>query len=260
MQVFDTPTPGDLGRNNDVTPIAQVIYPPRPDGSFALEQAMVTELPEFRFDDVPPTAYVRAIFTANLIDTFSLHQPTWGTWFGGYDLSSGPIESTPLQAVQIPAGTGRSLRMPLNALRRLRVTLTLPSGVAPLDDGEGPAWALAVRTETPREDERVQGGATLPCARVGAGSSPTLEGARRIGTFYLAAGVDDYNLGGTRPPGGLVSFNFNAGTYTLPAATRVEVAPNAFTVDHTVPLNFRLPLESGGAPAPFSCATVDAGR
>jgi hypothetical protein len=73
------------------------------------------------------------------------------------------------------------------------------------------------------------------------------------------SGVDDYNLGGTVPRGGLVSVNVNGAMLSLPAATRVEVPPNAYTVDHTVLLGFLLPLEAGEVHAPFSCTTADAG-
>jgi hypothetical protein len=98
------------------------------------------------------------------------------------------------------------------------------------------------------------------CAVAGGGVWGTLEGAVvGSGTFYLAAGVDDYNLGGTVPRGGLVSFNVNGSMFSLPAATRVEVAPNAYTVDATVPLSFLVPLGGGASPQPFSCGIVDAG-
>ena len=264
VQVFDTPTPDGPAAPKTSRRSSSYLIRRGTDGGvpvpFPPDQALVTGLPAFRLDNLPPTAYVRAIFADN-IDTLRFNRPTWGTWLGGYDLSAGPIDTPPIQTVEIPAGTGRSIRMPLVAVRRLRATLSLASSVTPLDDGEGPAWALAVRTATPREDEPIHGGAIVPCARVGAGSSPTLEGMLvGSGTFYLAAGVDDYNLGGTIPPGGLLSVNVNGSMFTLPAATRLDVAPNAYTVDATVPLNFLLSLGAGGAPRPFSCATVDAGR
>jgi hypothetical protein len=266
VDVYDTPTPARPGGSAGATPLLRRFYPPGAnDGGGPprpSDQILITEIPKaIRLDNLPPTAYVQAIFADRIdIDAFVSARPTWGAWLGGYDLSGGLSETPPIQAVQIPAGTGRSMRMPMVALRRLRVTLSLASNVTPLDNGDGPAWALAVRTATPRQDEALHGGATLPCASVGAGSNPILEGVLiGSGTFYVAAGVDDYNLGGTVPGGGLLSFNVDGSVFSLPAATRLEVAPNAYTVDHTVPLNFLVPLEAGEIHSPFSCTTADAG-
>jgi hypothetical protein len=47
--------------------------------------------------------------------------------------------------------------------------------------------------------------------------------------------------------------------FSLPAANRVMVPANAYSVNHTVPLNFLVPLGDAGAPPPFSCTTTDAG-
>jgi hypothetical protein len=258
IQVYDTPTPDNPDGGADVPPVAMQIYPPQPDAGMPAE-AMITDIPTLRFANVPATAYVRAVFADNF-ETFILNATTWGTWLGGYNLSAGLVENVPIQAVQIPAGTGRSHPLPLIALRRLRTTLTLASGVTPVDDGEGPASVLAVRLATPRENEPIYGAGTAPCVRVGGGSNPTLEGLLvGSGTFYLAAGVDDYNLGGNLPRGGIVSLDVNGTMYALPATSRVTVAPNAYSINHTVPLNFLVPLGDAGAPPSFSCTPVDAG-
>jgi len=200
--VHDTPTPDDPNETSNATPIFRQIYPEEPDGGVSRQQTLVTKLPAFRLDNVPPIAYVRAIFADNF--TTLARRPTWGTWLGGYDLSHGWIETPPIQAVQIPVGTGRTLRMPLVALRRLRATLTLASGVTSLDDAEGTAWVLAVRSANSRENEPLHGGTRPGCMRLGSEFS-TLEGVLvGSGTFYLAAAFDDYNLGGTVPPGALL--------------------------------------------------------
>jgi hypothetical protein len=47
--------------------------------------------------------------------------------------------------------------------------------------------------------------------------------------------------------------------FAIPATSRVVVAPTAYSVNHTVPLNFLVPLGDGGTPAAFSCTIPDAG-
>jgi len=258
VEVHDTPTPDNPNETSNATPIFRQIYPAEPDGGISREQTLVTKLPAFRLDNVPPTAYVRAIFADNFMTL--ARRPTWGTWLGGYDLSGGWIETPPIQAVQIPVGTGRTLRMPLVALRRLRATLTLASGVTPLDDAEGTAWVLAVRSANSPENEPLHDGTSTECVRIGSEFS-TLEGVLvGSGTFYLAAAFDDYNVGGTVPPGGLVSFDFKGTVFSLPEATRVEVARTAYSVNATVPLSFLVPVGPGGAPQPFSCPRFPPGN
>jgi hypothetical protein len=258
VQLYDTPAPDNPDGGPDTTPVSEQIYPPQPDAGMPAE-TMITEVPPLRFVNVPTTVYVRAIFVDNF-ETFILNRTTWGTWLGGYNFFAGLVENIPIQPVQIPAGTGRALRLPMVALRRLRTTVTLASGVTPLDDGEGPASVLAVRSATPRENEPIYGVGSTPCVRVASGSTPTLEAILvGSGTFYLAAGVDDYALGGNLPRGGLVSLDVNGSMFSLPAASRVDVAQNAYTVNHTVPLNFLVPLGDAGTPPSFSCTTADAG-
>ena len=156
-------------------------------------------------------------------------------------------------------GAGRSYQLPLIALRRLRATVTLASGVTPLDDGEGPASVRRRPAGDParkRTDLRRRAPHRVCASAVVA----TLEGLLiGSGTYYLAAGVDDYNLGGSLPPGGLISLDVSGNMFSLPATSRVVVAPNAYTVNHTVPLNFVVPLGDGGTPAPYACPIADAG-
>jgi hypothetical protein len=258
VEIFGTPSPESTDGGADVPPLTLQAYPPQVDGGPPVETP-ITQVPALRFENLPTTVYVRAVFADNF-ETFVLGRTTWGTWIGGYNLAGGLIENPPIQAVQLTAGAGRSYRLPLVALRRLRATLTLAAGVTPLDDGQGPASVVAVRLPTPRENEPIYGAASSPCASVASGSSAPLEGILvGSGQFYLAAGIDDYDLGGSLAPGGLFSVEVSGNTFSLPATSRVAVAPTAYTVTHIVPLTLAVPLGDAGTPAPYACPTVDAG-
>ena len=170
------------------------------------------------------------------------------------------VENPPIQEVRLTPGVGRSHTLPMTALRRLRATLTLAKGVTPLDDGQGPASVVAVRSATQLENAQLFGAAAAPCVNLGSGASAELTGILiGSGTFYLSAGVDDFDVGGALPRGGLITLDVNGTQYSLPESSRVVVPQNAYSVAHTVPLNLVVPLGDGGAPAPYACSGADAG-
>ena len=145
--------------------------------------------------------------------------------------------------------------MPLTAVRQLNVDLRLSSGTVPLDNGQGPASAVAIKNQVPGPNEPLFGLAVRPCVNISGGATERLTGVLiGSGVHYLVASVDDYNLNtGDLPPGGIIALEFPDGGFRLPDSTRVTVAPDAYTVSHAVPLNFVVPLPDGGAPPSFSC-------
>jgi hypothetical protein len=258
VDIHNTPQPDALSGGPDVLPLIRLVHPPQPDGGVPVETS-IRNVPELRFDDLPATVYVRAFFVDNF-EMFAREATTYGVWLGGYDLSVGLVERPPIQAVQLAAGAGRSHTLPMIALRRLRATLALAPGVTPLDDGQGPAAVVAVRSATELENAQLFGTAGAPCVKLGAGSTAELTGILiGSGTFFLSAGIDDFNVGGGLPAGGLIALDVNGTEYSLPAATRVVAGPTAYTVTHTVPLNLVVPLGDGGAPPPYACPISDAG-
>jgi len=260
VDVHNTPQPDGLNGAPDILPLTRLIHPPQPEpDSGPPVEASILDAPTMRFDNLPATVYVRAFFVDNF-EMFARDATTWGVWLGGYDLSAGLVEAPPIQAVQLTVGAGRSHTLPMTALRRLQTTLTLASGVTPLDDGQGPASVLAVRSATQLENAQLFGAASAPCVKLGAGGNAQLTGILiGSGTFFLGAGVDDFNLGGDLPRGSLVALDVNGSDYSLPGTCRINVAATAYTVTHTLPLNLVVPLGDGGAPAPYACPSPDAG-
>jgi hypothetical protein len=203
--------------------------------------------------------YVRAFFVDNF-EMFTRNATTWGVWLGGYDLSNGLVERPPIQPVSLTVGAGTAHTLPLTALRRLRVSLELANGTTPLDDGEGPGAAVVVRSAVDLENPELYGAASAPCLSLDTPETSELTGiVIGSGQFFLSAVIDDFNAGGELPPGGLLALDVNGTTYSLPDSSRFIVPPTAYTVSHSVALNFVVPLGDGGAPPPYACPVPDAG-
>jgi hypothetical protein len=117
--------------------------------------------------------------------------------------------------------------MKLTAMRRFtsEVTVALDGG-APLGDGEGPLSVGVFRQEAPA-GAQVFGSAAIPCADVARAPIPVSGFFYGSGDNWFGAQLDDFGLGGTTPPGALVSL---VAPQFIPAEQKVSVPVDAYSV------------------------------
>ena len=239
-QIFDSAQPDypDGGQKPD---LAHAELPPGlPDGgTIDISQP----IPMLRFDGLPSTVYVRAVFFDNP------NPPTPvgpGTWLAGYDLQNGIHSQLALVNQPLTPGSGTSISLPLTALRQMVVTLD--RAVTPAGNGEGPAEFVATPDQSPSSGSPIFGLGTSPCAKVDGTNTAQVSGlVIGKGPYWVAADLDDFGLadGGVGlPAGSLTSLDIDAG-YLLPAANHLSYAANAYQVALTVSLNVVVP----GAPS-----------
>ena len=240
-QIFDSTLPDypDGGQKPD---LASAELPPGlPDGgTIDISQP----IPVLRFDGLPSTVYVRAVFFDNP------NPPTpvgAGTWLAGYDLQNGIHSQLALVNQALTPGSGTSISLPLTALRQMVVTLD--RAVTPAGNGEGPAEVVATPDQSPSSGSPIFGLGTSPCSRVDGTNTAQVSGlVIGKGPYWVAADLDDFGLsdgGAGLPPGSLTSLDFVDGGYLLPAANQLTYAANAYQVALTVSLNVVVP----GAPS-----------
>lgn len=229
VQIFDSPEPESFD-GGQKQPIAQQFYP----SGDARQETSIRDLPMIRFDDLPPTVYVRHVFFDNATTALAA-----GTWTGGYDLTRGFGPQLPLKPVALTPGQTTRITEPLRALRLLRIQLNLASGLTPLDDGQGPGAVLAFRRPELEPTNPPLGFNVTDCIAVAPGRPAALEGAiLGAGKFYLFAILNDFNApsaGLSAPPGSLVSTQaFDGGI--RPLSDAVTIPESAYSVDATVTL------------------------
>jgi hypothetical protein len=240
-QVFDTALP-DYPDGGSKPPLAAMELPPGlPDGgTIDLSQPV----PVLRFDGLPSTVYVRAVFEDNPMPPTAVGA---GTWLAGYDLSNGVHSQLALVNQALPTGSGTSINLPLVALRQM--IITLDRTVTPAGNGQGPAEVIATPDQSPTSGSPVFGIGTSPCTKVDGTNMGVVPGlVIGKGPYWVAAVLDDFGTsdGGTGlPPGALTSLDLDGGSYQLPAANQLAYAPNAYQVALTVSLNLVVP----GAPS-----------
>jgi hypothetical protein len=250
VQIFAVPNPGPPTAPQ-APPIAEA-WPA--DGG---EIDLADPLPGLRFDELPPTVYVRATF-ADSLGPAALRP---GVWIGGVDATQGIGGEQTLAAVNLAAGQGKRVQLTLSALRRLSVELTLAGGVVPLDDGQGRARFEAFAAAGPTGSAPVFGFGAADCVDVSAGGA-RIEGVLLgAGPYYLLAGVDDLGLGAgeAAAPGALVNAIVDDGGPGVPPSAKFDVPAEAYQHEITVQLDHVVPLASSAEPPSYSCAPGDAG-
>ena len=239
-QIFDSAQPDypDGGQKPD---LAHAELPPGlPDGgTIDISQPV----PVLRFDGLPSTVYVRAVFFDNPSPPTPIGP---GTWLAGYDLQNGIHSQLALVNQTLTPGSGTSVSLSLTALRQLVVTLD--RAVTPAGNGEGPAEFIATPDQSPSSGSPIFGLGTSPCAKVDVVNTKVSGLVIGKGPYWVAADLDDFGLadGGVGlPAGSLTSLDFVDGGYLLPAANQLSYAANAYQVALTVSLNVVVP----GAPS-----------
>ncbi len=229
VQVYDSPEPETFDGGQQL-PIAQRFYP----SGDPNEEMSIRDLPIVRFDDLPPTVYVRHVFLDNPGSLLSA-----GTWTGGYDLTRGLGPQLPLKPIALTPGETTRITEPLRALRLLRIQVKLDDGLTPLDEGSGPGAVLAFRRSELNPTNPPFGFSVSDCIAVAPGRPATVEGAIiGAGQFHLFAILNDFNApsaGLAAPPGSLVSTRAADGGI-LPLVDSVTIPERAYSVNATVTL------------------------
>lgn len=238
VQVFDTPVPEPEG-GPEVAPLAELVLPGGTD-----TMGVYDPWEPVRFDALPSTVYVRALFVDNL-GALSGSGLSAGVWLGGYEFAEGLLAGG-LQAVALTVGEGTEVVVPMLALRSMHVTLTKSMFLQPKGNGEGPAGFLLVDTAQVSADPTVWGFGQAPCATIHSAAGISLEGVfLGEGDFYGLGYLDDYGAGmvGGIAPGTMVNLTLVGGQPALPDAARIEVPPGAYRVEAKLELTGTVPFQ-----------------
>jgi hypothetical protein len=251
VQVYDTPVPEPEG-GPEVSPLAEVVVPDQTGGEATM--GVYDPWEPVRFDALPATVYVRALFVDN-VAAFSGNDLTAGVWVGGYEFPKGLLTGG-LQAVALTVGEGTEVVVPMNALRSMRVTLTKSMFVQPKGNGEGPAGFLLVDTPQVTVNSAVWGIGQTPCATIHSASGIALEGVFvGDGDFYGLGYLDDYGTGMETgiTAGTMVNLTLVGGQPALPDAARIAVPPGAYRVEAKLELTGTVPFQGVPPQDTVSC-------
>lgn len=225
-------------------PLDSRLTPAQPGQGYATKSLAELTAAPIRFESLPTKVYVRAFF----VDDVEGAQPDAlvpGTWIGGLDLSQGLRDDMPLDAVNLTAGKGTVVRLPLSALRKLTVTVSRTANPAQGGNAQGPLTVVAVASQTIDQNAQVFGLGELACANVSGTKKATVEGAVvGPGPYWVTGILDDFNKGGQMPAGGLVSMDF-AGGIKIPAKNKLTYAADAYTASIGIDLNMAIPGNTG---------------
>ncbi len=252
VEVFDAPDP-ELPDGGSIAPLHQVTF-----GADGGQLDISTTIPPQRFDDLPSTVYVRATFVdASSSDSF----PRPGVWLGGVDLNQGLERDARLLAVNLVRAEGRTVTVPLRALRRLEVEVSLGAGVVPVDDAQGPGSFLALSAAAPISGQVAFGVGESDCVDVSGGRTDVISGVViGEGPYFLFSALDDFRIGGLPAPGAIVTLDLDdAGAGSVPSANRFSVPVGAYEHRLNVEYNRAMALGDAGAPPSFSCGPNDGG-
>jgi hypothetical protein len=261
VQVFDRPLTGlSIGRARP--PLVEVTYPAEAATGEPIVEASIVDLKPQRFDDLPARVYVRSVFTddPNGLGDASSGWEGWlrgGRWLGGSDFSQGLSPMMPLEAIELTPGQSTTHRQALTALRNLQIRLKLADGVEPLDDGQGPAVALAFRDPVPSFENRLYGVAASECVTLSEAGEALVEGAiLGSGEFYLLGTLNDFDASSEEQeiPGGLLSIELTPGQLPTLLDT-ISVGERQYSAQATVLLRQVFPWPGGAVGPGYSCTT-----
>jgi hypothetical protein len=262
IQVFDTPNPpaGDaastIALHEEVTPSDF-----QTGGLISLAELPT---PTVAIPGSLSVVYVRALFVDNALTAarrVGVLPVTWGTWFGGVDVSKGFTQTATLTPVPITPGQTTVHDVPLVAMRRVAVTVT--ASARPAGDGEGSLSVAATRVEMLPPRVQVYGYGIEPCVDLKSGPRTIDVDVVGSGTFFVAGFFDDLGIQtpGKMPPGTMLSVrdvHLSAGTGTF---DRLVLAPGQYSSALSIDLGFVVPLpRDAGAPGPNSCRDLGYGR
>jgi hypothetical protein len=251
VQVYDTPVPEPEG-GPEVQPLAEVVVPDQTGGPATM--GVYDPWEPVRFDALPSTVYVRALFVDNFA-AFSGNDLLAGVWLSGYEFPKGLVTGG-LQAVALTAGEGTEVVLPMIALRSMRVTLTKSMFVQPKGNGEGPAGFLLVDSPQVTVNSAVWGIGQTPCATIHSASGIALEGVFvGEGDFYGLGYLDDYGTGMETgiSAGTMVNLTIVGGQPALPDAARIAVPPGAYRVEAKLELTGTVPFQGVPPQDTVSC-------
>jgi hypothetical protein len=251
VQVYDTPVPEPEG-GPDVQPLAEVVVPDQTGGPATM--GVYDPWEPVRFDALPATVYVRALFVDNFA-AFSGNDLSAGVWLGGYELAKGLLVGG-LEPVALTVGEGTEVVVPMTALRSMRVTLTKSMFVQPKGNGEGPAGFLLVDTAQVTASSTIWGVGQTPCATIHSASGIALEGVfLGEGDFWGLGYLDDYGTGmeGGISAGTMVNLTLVGGQPVLPDAARITVPPGAYRVEAKLELTGTVPFQGMPPQDTVSC-------
>jgi hypothetical protein len=243
-EVFDTQFP-NLADGGTAVPLQSVEY------SGAMNIDLSQTLPVIRFDGLPvETVFPTIVFSDVATPTSDLQA---GYWIGGYDLSNGILNSTPVKSVTLQQGSGTGVTIDLVALRGLTVNLTL--GTTLTGNGQGPATIIATTTETPMNGSPLFGAGQSSCVSV-AGNTPAAVTGFVIGKgpYYAAAVVAQFgplDAGVSLPPGALTSLVEANSGIMIPPADMLSYPATAYMITGSLTLGFVVPGSPGSQT--FTC-------
>ena len=243
-QAFGVAVP-DLGDGGSVAALATVVLPGGDAGVDAGPVDLSHSLPVVRFDGLPQTAFVRAIFVDDPGPAAGLHA---GDWLAGYDMSAGIYKGVPLAPQALTAGEGTAVTLNLVALRKM--TITLGRTAALEGNGQGPATVLAASQQNLGAGAHLFGLGTAPCANVSGTLTADVAGfVFGQGPYFVTGVLDDFGAsdgGAFFAAGSLSSLEVTAdGGAQIPAANALSYAPTAYAVTKTIALGFVGPGDAG---------------
>jgi hypothetical protein len=248
LAAFDTPFPDGKNGAPGVPALAVSLWPPQ---AMSGVEGALADVPVLRLTNLPPSVYVRAFFFDNA-DALAEQLISWGVWLGGNDLSQGFQDSMPLQKVDLVPGQAQGLTLPLTALRKLTVSLSVGPGVVPLDDAQGPLVWAAFKDKSPTMGTPTHGIGGPRCASLSDSKQVALGGFFiGSGKLWVAATLDDFNTG-NYSSGSIFAADFSGGGFSLPDSARIDVPPTAYRQSLDLALDVVLPL-TGAKPPSYQC-------
>jgi hypothetical protein len=261
VDVFDTPTPVPFDGGAAALPLARYVYPPQNDSGLPV-QVPVDQLPIVRLENLPTTAYVRAIFYDNLA-AMQLQLTLWGEWIGGINFATG-IVNRPVEAISLTAGAGTDVDMPMKALRRVRALVSKAGFVTPADNAQGQLAFGVFQGQVLQPGAYVYGAAELACVDLSSPSTVTpLTGfAVGSGDYYVGIRLDDLGLDDGTPnpiPGMLYGVEPNdLNLLMIPDENKITLAADQYAVQFNAdPLNAVYPFSP--EPPTTSCPSGGTG-
>jgi hypothetical protein len=248
LAAYDTPQPDGQNGSPDAVPVGIAIYPP--DGQSLVS---VNELPTVRLDNLPPKIHLRALFFDNA-EALANKEISWGVWLGNLDLSTGfTNDPKQLPGLDLAPGAGVPVSIPLLALRRFDVTVSVGAGVKPLDDAQGPLAWITTRQSTIIDNLPFFGVSPTTCTKLGAGTAVVSGFVAGPGDHYVLAHLDDFGQK-AYDPGTLTNLTVVGDAYAIPEVNRVTVGATDYRASHDLALSAVIPVPAGQpVPLPYPC-------
>lgn len=249
IQVFDTPTPPPVNASSAAL-IEQTVTA---DGGGDLD---ITALPPVRIEGtLPSSVFLRVLFADNATRS-APEELTYGTWFGGMEFD--PVFDPSFPGVPVLIGQGRTVVVPLRALRRL--DLTVSASATPIGDGAGPLEGFVFSGPDFSMFPAVVGRGTSDCEDVSGAMQATIQlPFFGNGTLWPGAYLNDLGepVTSIRPPEGslasLVAGGDGGSSLVLP--TSLDVPSDAYTASATLDLGHLEPFS--GVPGPNACTDIN---